>query len=324
MEDALVSCSDERNASVLLGGRGRRVCCLDARLKVELDRKLPGGGGRSAVGNRVSGESRAMVDLSVQSGLPLVLDTKTPTLRVSGDFTLLEETRTVGDLAAVLVDPQGLPPATPAYWIYRLEGPATAPIREAGLIFSFVLIAPLRVGPEFVKTQGHCHGPMPGSSLGYPEVYSHVYGTLYLLLQRQSREEPAVPDDCVLIPLHEAGTVTIPPGYAHVLVNPAGKPALMAGLYSAAALPDYQLIRGMGGLAYHVLKTDGREAIVPNPRYGTRPPLRTVVEVSETTFAPPDGSRSLWASATKNLDRYRMLYDSDAAERYFDQDEHRS
>ena len=39
----------------------------------------------------------------------------------------------------------------------------------------------LKIGREFVKTQGHYHPAMPGTTIQYPEVYSHLFGEIYLL-----------------------------------------------------------------------------------------------------------------------------------------------
>ena len=60
--------------------------------------------------------------------------------------------------------------------------------------------------------------------------------------------------------------MTIPPGYAHILINPSPQPAAIAGLYSRSFSPVYEPIVQMAGAAYYLID-DGGEPVIPNPRY---------------------------------------------------------
>ena len=81
----------------------------------------------------------------------------------------------------------------------------------------------------------------------YPEVYAHLFGEPLLLLQRRRADLADQIDDCVLIVLKDGSKVTIPPGYAHILINPSERPALVVGLYSQSFSPVYEPIVQMGG-----------------------------------------------------------------------------
>ena len=116
--------------------------------------------------------------------------------------------------------------------------------------------------------------PVPGTPYGYPEVYTQLYGHLLLFLQKRNRANPDTPLDCVLIDMTPGVTVTVPPDYAHVLINPTHEIALMAGLYSPDFKPDYTEVYEHRGLAYYILDQNGTIGIEPNPRYTDPPPLQ--------------------------------------------------
>ena len=254
------------------------------------------------------------VDLSPAAGFPLALDTEARDLIAAGDVRFGRVARRTADLVSVLLEPDGLAPAAELYWLFPLEdaGPASRVLAEAGLTFSCVLLPPLKVGREFVKSQGHYHPSMPGSALTYPEVYTHLWGEILLLLQRRAGDDADLLDDCVLIDLRDSGTVTIPPGYAHILINPSSQPAAIAGLYSRAFSPVYEPIARMAGAAYYLIDDAGVRAI-PNARYTAPPPLRQLSHPAGTTFAPPDGDRPLWTSFLAEPARYDFLSYAEAA-----------
>ena len=81
--------------------------------------------------------------------------------------------------------------------------------------------------------------------------------------------------------------MTIPPGYAHVLINPSNEPAAIAGLYGAAFKPDYEPFVEMGGAAHYLIDDNG-EQFVPNPRYSRNRPVRrlTCAHESQVLVAP--------------------------------------
>jgi glucose-6-phosphate isomerase len=136
-------------------------------------------------------------------------------------------------------------------------------------------------------------------------------------MQRRANGSDASLDDCVLYKMEPGQSIMIPPGYAHVLVNPSDGPALMGGLYSFKALHDYRPVREMSGGAYYFLAGRGLKEAMPNPRYSFTPPLRTIESLAGTPFAPPDGTRPLWSSFVAKPQRYAFITQHELAESLF-------
>ena len=173
------------------------------------------------------------------------------------------------------------------YWNFRLEdaGDIGHIFKQSRLTYSMVLLPSGKVGVEYVKTHGHYHSAIPGVRAGYPEVYTHLYGTLYLFLQRRIDALSDQLDDCVLYSMIPGQSITIPPGYAHIVINPSNQPGLMAGLYSRDSIHDYKPVDDMAGAAYYVIEQNGQESIVANPRYKQAPPIRLMTDLGGTAFA---------------------------------------
>ncbi|MGH2562215.1 MAG: glucose-6-phosphate isomerase family protein [Thermomicrobiales bacterium] len=258
------------------------------------------------------------VDLTNAAGFPLTLDTETGELGGGGALRFSRVPRRLADLQPVLFEADGGTPDTEAYWTFPLldAGPAAPTLDERDLTFSCVLLPPLKIGREFVKTQGHYHPPMPESDVPYPEVYTHLWGEPSLLLQRRLDDRPDRIDDCVLVELHAGDTITIPPGYAHILINRSSRPAAIAGLYSRAFAPTYDPVIRVAGAAYYLID-DAAAPVIPNPRYTDHPPLRRLTDLTGTRFAPPDPGWALWTSFLADPPRYDFLSDPTAARRRF-------
>jgi glucose-6-phosphate isomerase len=207
----------------------------------------------------------------------------------------------------------------PFYWNYKLvhAGDADQLLQTARLTFGLVLLPPLKAGVEFVKTHGHYHACMPGSQIAYPEVYTHYYGELFLLMQRREMGRAAELDDCVLYKMVPGKSIMIPPGYAHILINPSLGPALMGGLYSPDAIHDYGPIRETAGGAYYFVEVAGREQFVPNRRYTKNPSLRMISDLSGTRFSPPDCNQPLWRSFVTEPQRYAFITNPAQASQQF-------
>jgi glucose-6-phosphate isomerase len=192
--------------------------------------------------------------------------------------------------------------------------------REARLTFGLVLLPPLKIGCEFVKSHGHYHSTLPGSQIGYAEVYSHYYGELFLYLQRRELGSASRIDDCVLYKMKPGCSILIPPGYAHILINASDGPAIMGGLYSPDAEHDYRPIREMAGGAYYMIEVDGMERILPNPKYAACPPLRCLQSLTvqaDARFAPPDNQLPLWSSFVQDPQLYAFITQTEKAQLYF-------
>jgi glucose-6-phosphate isomerase len=136
-------------------------------------------------------------------------------------------------------------------------------------------------------------------------------------MQRRVAGQAGNLDDCVLIDMQPGQSVMVPPGYAHILINPSDQPALMAGLYSPNFTADYEPIRSMAGAAYYLVQNGGTDHTIPNQRYANYPPLRWLTDLTGTRFVPPDRHRPLWGSLMYDPQRYEILTEAAAAQRYF-------
>ena len=259
-------------------------------------------------------------DLQATAGFPLFFDPETLRIEAGAGLSFGRTSRKVADLREVLLSPQASPPETELYAMCELENAPDAQkqvLAHLGLTYSLVLLPPLRVGAEFVKTHGHYHPPIPGTQQSFPEVYTQLYGSLYLLLQKRDPEDPEQIADCALAHMTPGYVITIPPGYAHVLINASHGPALMAGLYGRAFKPDYGPVRAKGGLAYYLVDQDGELGIIPNPRYANPPALRRLGELAGTPFEPPVPGVPVWKSFLAHPGAYAFLTQSEAAHRRF-------
>ena len=252
------------------------------------------------------------------AGFPLVLDTENMDIS-TGEIEFKRQARNGQDMAAVLLDPSHSSSQKEIYWTYTLRaaGALSSLFEQRKLTFGLVLLPPGKIGDEYIKTHGHYHSSMPGSKIAYPEVYTHLYGTLYLLMQRRVAPLSTRLDDCVLYKMIPGQSIMIPPGYAHILINPSTGPGLMAGLYSLDSIHQYAPIDLMRGAAYYLTERDGQESIRPNPAYPDLPSLREITQIDAPPFAPPDAGSPLWTSFITTPDRYSFLLDADVARQQF-------
>ncbi|MBX3070679.1 MAG: hypothetical protein KF883_09305 [Thermomicrobiales bacterium] len=255
------------------------------------------------------------VDTLVQrAGFPVEFDGEEGALVTSAPLVFNRVVRTKADIAKVLVDGGGIPDDTHLYWIFQLAdaGADQQRFEATETTYACVLLPSRKVGREYVKTQGHYHPPMPGTTIEYPEVYSHLFGDIYLLLQRRAGQRPEVIEDFVILDMKAWGAVTIPPGYAHVLINASDAPAAIAGIYATSFKPDYHPFVDLGGAAYFMVD-DAGESLIPNPRYERVPRLRRPAPGSDPAFLAPEGAEQLWTSFLENPERYAFVADPQAA-----------
>ncbi len=258
-------------------------------------------------------------DLSSFAGFALQFDPTTLAITASEGVAFLAHPRRANQLREVLESPNAIAPETELYSVFNLSKcPFDVQQRfdRWALTYSLVLLRAGRVGREFIKTAGHFHPLAPGTPWEYPEVYTVLDGHPLLFLQRRAGDEPEPIAEIVLLRLAPGETVTIPPGYAHVLINPYREPALTAGLYSTAFEPDYEPVRAMHGLAYYVVNDSqaGEQgyALVPNPAYHSQPPVHRIDTLIGGPFAPVDAGIPLWRSYLEEPSSYAFLSDPEA------------
>lgn len=259
-------------------------------------------------------------DVTDVNGFSLLFDTQNLDVLTGSAYCFERKIRNLADLEAVLSDPSAGDPKQDAYYLFYpqlLPDAAKEALDAFKLTYSFVLMPSLRVGGEYIKTTGHYHPFLPGTSLGYPEVYTQLAGTLLLFLQQRDPENGDSIVDCRLITMTPGVTVVIPPNYAHVLINPTGSPSLMAGLYGRFFQPDYSMVNEKRGLAYYILEDGDSYRFQENPRYTEAPSLQQMETLKDTRFEYFDPGVPVWKSFLNAPERYSFLSDGAAAKEMF-------
>jgi len=179
----------------------------------------------------------------------------------------IPRTRTVAELRPVLADPGcGEEDGAPVYWMYRSLA-RTDEDREwlegAGIRYDITVIPPGDLCGEYVKTLGHYHSRSP-AGVEYPEVYEVLMGTAWYLLQDRGCTDVVAMEAC------SGDQVVIPPGYAHITINPGRETLIMSNLVAEANESEYDpIVRCRGGAFYAM--TSGW---VKNSRYPDDAQLR--------------------------------------------------
>ena len=250
-----------------------------------------------------------MINLSKTAGFTLWFDPDRLDIQSGADLIFSKEARRYQDLQDVLAYPVEFEPAQAVYWNYKLAnaGRHIEQLKPMHLTLGLVMLPAMKIGREYIKTHGHYHEAMPGSPFSYPEVYTLYHGKLLLYLQRRARFDRYELDDCILYEMRPGCSIMIPPGYAHILINPSDQPALMAGLYCLDSVHEYRMVVETRGGGYYFIEQDGKFTPTPNPHYQNLPALRQVDRLAGTCFSPPDPQQPLWSSFIANPDRYRFL-----------------
>ena len=259
------------------------------------------------------------INLQTWAGFSLSLDTDRLSIETGNGVCFERVSRSKATMRLVLSEPEAIPDDTELYLNFPMKdaGQHEELFKRFNLTFACVLLPPLKVGHEYVKTHGHYHPNMPGSSIAYPEVYTHYYGKLYLLMQRRVGEYPDKLEDCAIYEMQPGKSITIPPGYFHILINASDQPALMAGLFCKDSFPQYEPITQMAGAAYYLVEEGGKEKVIANPRYSAHPPLCRLSDLTGSRFMPPHDDTPLWSAFINDPQSYAMLSDPLAAQRYF-------
>jgi glucose-6-phosphate isomerase len=257
------------------------------------------------------------IDLFTTSGLPIFFDTDNLEVIADGGYKLEAVSRTVGQLSKVLRFPFEKEPPTEIYRNYLFEQMPEHErqvLAKYNLSYSMVMMPPGIIGSEYAKTMGHYHPPVPGTNLGFPEVYTQLCGTLVLLMQKTAPEKRGDVEEFIAVKMTPGTIVTIPPEYAHVLVNISDEPGLMAGLYGSQTSfkPDYMPVESRKGLAYYLLDESGKLVIEPNAIYLNPPAFQWISDLNNTQFKPVDGEKPVWTSYMENPDLYAFLTQSSA------------
>ena len=184
-------------------------------------------------------------------------------LMVAGKEIPLTSFRALTELRSVLKDKNATGP-DPAYWVFRDIHDPDGP---TGNRSDITVLAPGKIGEEYVKTHGHYH---LGEGV---EQYRLLAGQGLLLLQKPSFNFTSV-EAARLIHLPLGQLVSIPEGWGHTLIN-IGNSQLVTENYEPPTIEQlYSAYEKNHGAAFYVLEHDGKEKIEPNPHYPNEPKLQ--------------------------------------------------
>lgn len=209
-----------------------------------------------------------LVDISLQSGLPLKVNTKDFSLKLGKGVAAEEvDIRTLGQMKEVLLTDSG-EEERKLYYMYRdvhLVDDEDE-IRKRGLRYDITIIPPGKIGKEYIKTAGHYHPYKPGTKLTYPEIYGVIAGEAHYLLQRKKADSDEV-DRVVVIKAKAGDQVYIPPGYGHITINPSEEILVMANWIAEEFKSDYGPIKRKKGGAFYEIEENNEAKWVPNTTY---------------------------------------------------------
>lgn len=154
-------------------------------------------------------------------------------------------TRTVSEMAEVLLDPKKATPDGPAYHMYRdvfLWG---------ALRYDVTIIPPRMYGDEYAKTYGHYHSEAK-KGLTFPELYQILSGEGMFIMQFPQKNDRY---DCIFVKCKKGDIVFIPPNYGHVLINLSTASTLVScNIVSNSFSADYSGYKEDHGAAYFYTK----------------------------------------------------------------------
>lgn len=167
-------------------------------------------------------------------------------------------------------------------------------IKENDLRYDITIIPPSNLGLEYIKTAGHYHPLIEGTSYSYPEIYEVLSGVAHYLLQKAENSSII---DIVLVEAKEGDKVIVPPNYGHVTINPSNKELKMANWVSDQFSSIYEPYREFKGAVYFEL-TDG--SMIKNENYINLPEIR---KLKPTNFSK--------LGIHKNKEMYKLIRDPD-------------
>jgi len=208
--------------------------------------------------------------------------------------------RRLKELMPVLYDAdscRGIHPELPMYEVYRdLCGDEERDVLlKHGLRYDVMIMPPLMLGEEYVKTMGHKHLPW-GEERFDPEIFEVLEGEARFLIQRYQDEELV---DVSLVEAQAGDKVLAPPNCGHVIINASSSRLVTGNLISRFCLQTYRPFIERRGGAYYLLK-GGR--LLRNENYHPIPRVR-VLKVEDLGFVERESG--LLASFV----RYPQLFD---------------
>lgn len=173
---------------------------------------------------------------------------------------LIKSVRTKEELATVLMNPEEKGPDF-AYWVFSNVGKKWE---------NMTVLSPGTYGQEFIKTFGHYHNQP------YDETYRVVGGKGVLIVQKKHFDNgtwtPDKVDKFVLVSLSPGDEVVITQDWGHALCNVGDLPLITIDNWTHGhSQADYEQIESLHGLAFYLIKKEGKADIYPNPNYNEHP-----------------------------------------------------
>ncbi|HTX44282.1 MAG TPA: glucose-6-phosphate isomerase family protein [Methanocella sp.] len=189
-----------------------------------------------------------------------------------GPRSVEPDVRRLSDMRDVIHDMDWLKtaPDMELYFMYRdlaMSKNDRSLIMDHHLRYDITVIPPHMLGIEYVKTAGHYHPCVEGTSCTYPEVYEVLHGMAHYLLQRCDGGRIS---DVVMVEATEGDHVIIPPNYGHVTINPSNRELRMSNWVSRDFSSLYEPYKKCGGAAYFEL----RDGLIRNGRCNHIPDIR--------------------------------------------------
>lgn len=219
-----------------------------------------------------------MINLEQVSGLPIEVDEKTYQLAFKNGLPEVKPSvRKFSEMQAVLMDPEAKSERDEMYYMYRDVHVADNEyrLRQHHIRYDITVIPPSVIGKEFNKTLGHYHSAIPGTNLGYPEVYEVLHGEALFLIQKLD-----VDGQVRMVIAFKAGVgdkVIYPPNYGHSLINIGTDVLVTSNWVSDQYTADYKTVQDKHGMAYYVIQDEAKKFdFAPNSNYANTPAIRTL------------------------------------------------
>ncbi len=202
-----------------------------------------------------------------QTGLDITYDPKTKTMLLEGT-KITPSIRKLKDMTDVIYDKRWLGNTNQEkelYYMFRdiAKKEHKETIEKNNLRYDITVIPPGTIGQEYAKTAGHNHPIVPDTNITYTEIYEVIEGEGLYLLQKTKKNKLI---DAYFIKTKAGDKIIIPPGYAHITINPGEETLIMANWVARDFTSEYENLKTLNGAAYYVTT----EKTIKNENYNNK------------------------------------------------------
>lgn len=134
-----------------------------------------------------------------------------------------------------------------------------------GFRYNLYVVNPLLAGVEYAKTKAV-------KIKQHPKILEVVSGGGIIALQRNNQEQIK---DLIVSKVKRGDKIVVPANYAISLINTRQNPFIVGEIYCSEARHTY-VLDDMGGMAYYVIKKNGKQETVKNSFYKEAPKARNI------------------------------------------------